>query len=251
MNEGGQPAPDNTLSAESDDDKRLRDFAHEIRTPLTAVLGYTKMISDAEKLGISPQKFNEYAGYVNAAATDMLRLCERVLNEAITGADIVELQPVDFREFGASLVRLYAVIAQDAGVDLKLVIDDDFPATVLSDPILLGQALGNLVSNAIKFTPKGGRVTVKGVVDHAERALVLVVQDTGTGMPAWLVQRLVQGGHGPASGAVDQAKGWGRGLQIAKECVDKIAGEIQIASEEGGGTVVMLRFPIDPGQEPG
>ena len=224
----------------------IRDFAHEVRTPLTSIVGFTKMIADSRKRNLDIEKIEEYGGIAHEASVRLVQICERVLEEAISGNTIMHKQGVDFREIAESLRREFEPLAEDCGVSLTINIVDDFPI-LTTDPLLLNQAVSNLMYNAIKFTPRGGNIDVRGELDVANNAVILVVQDDGKGMPPWMVARLLNGD--PMStikpAHVTKNKGWGRGIQIVRELADRLGARLEIESEEGKGTIVSLRFPDD------
>ena len=241
-----------SMGADSEDDdlvksrmETIRDFAHEVRTPLTSIVGFTKMISDARERNLEIEKIEEYGEIAHEASIRLVQICERVLEEAISGHEITTKQKVDFRIVADSLLREFSPLAEDRGVSLCVKIADEFPI-LMTDPLLLSQAVSNLVNNAIKFTPRGGQVDIRGEMDVANNAIILVVQDDGEGMPEWVLSRLMAGDRvstiKPSKAVKD--KGWGRGIQIVRDFASRLGATLEIASEEGKGTVVSLRMPV-------
>jgi len=226
-------------------DERIKDFAHEIRSPLGVLVGYGKMVAEARKRDLSIEQIEEYGGAIHAAAIRVGRVCERILEEETAGSGVVRKERVDFRDVTKSMVQAFTPAANERGVNLKVDIDDDFPV-LLTDPVLLEQIIGNLVTNAIKFTKRGGTVEMRGKLDVANRAVMLVIQDDGKGIPSHLLMRLMQGervttaGDGGEDMKID--KGWGRGIQIVREIAKRLNAKIDIASEPGRGTVISLRL---------
>jgi len=222
-------------------DQRIKDFAHEVRSPLQAVVGYSKMLADAEKRGLDIEKVAEYGAAAHASAIRIARVCERVLEEETVGEAFVRHEKVDFRDIANTLVRSLTPAANERGIALKIDIDDDFPI-LMSDPLLLEQVVGNLVGNAIKFAKPGGAVEMRGKLDHQNNAVMLVIQDDGKGIPGHLLMRLMQGERVSTSEEDGAGKGWGRGLKIVRELADRLNASVDIASEEGRGTVISLRL---------
>ncbi|MBO6948059.1 MAG: HAMP domain-containing histidine kinase [Rhodospirillales bacterium] len=221
----------------------LRDFAHEIRTPLNGMLGYSQMIeialnegADAEKIGACNENFK-------TATLRLLQICERVLDEAVSGEAVIAREPVDGHELATSVVDTFKALAMQRGIELTCDFPSDFPQ-LHTDPLLLGQALSNLVSNAIKFTPKGGSVKVRGERSNDDKALIFVVQDTGDGIPADLLLRMRRGEYVSTAHYHDH-KGWGRGLRIADGLCKNIGASLSFEPARTGGTVAMITIPLD------
>lgn len=236
---------ENDISTKGTVDQRIKDFAHEVRSPLQAVVGYTKMLADAEKRGLDVQQIAEIGAAAHASAIRIGRVCERILEEETAGETIVRREKVDFRDVAKNLVRSLTPAANERGITLKIDIDDNFPV-LMSDPLLLEQMIGNLVGNAIKFTKPGGAVEMRGKIDMENNAVMLVVQDDGKGIPGHLLMRLLRGENVSTSEADGVGKGWGRGLQIVRELAARLNASLDIASEDGHGTVIALRLqPTD------
>ncbi len=227
----------------TDVDEALRNFAHEIRTPLNSMLGYTHLIADSLKEGKQPGKIAEYNDTVKTATTQLLKICERVLDEAVTGETILIRRSVDAAKIANDVVATFKALADERGVELICDFPADFPE-LNTDPLLLSQALSNLVSNAIKFTPKGGFVTVRGETCRETDALIFVVQDTGDGIPADLLLRLRSGEHFSTAHAHGH-KGWGRGLMIADGLCSRIGAQLRFEHARTGGTVALITIPFE------
>jgi len=222
----------------------LREFAHEIRTPLNAMLGFSAMMQKgALPKPLSDEVVYDYADRVNTATRRLLQICERVLDQAVQGQHVVVEEEVNFHNFCPEIVRTFELDAKERGVMLNCAIADDFPV-LHTDPVVLYEIMSNLISNAIKFTPKGGVVTVKGERDYKNNGLILIVQDTGKGIPATILMSLMKGGTVSTSYAHAQRKGWGQGIQLVYEKVHLLGGTLEIENAMSGGTVACIRMPI-------
>jgi signal transduction histidine kinase/CHASE3 domain sensor protein len=213
--------------------------SHELRTPLTSIAGYVEMLVD------------EDAGPVNPAQAKMLDVIGRntvrlrsliedllILSRIEAGTFRTHRRIVDV----ADVVRagLAATAATAAKGAVAVVSELDEPLPVNADPDQLDRVVSNVLSNAVKFSP-GGRVTVTGRVDGD--AVVLVVSDTGMGVPENEQQRLFSRFF-RASNAVHQAiPGTGLGLAIARTVVENHDGTIHLSSVPGTGTTVTVRLP--------
>lgn len=235
------PPPSAATRPKGSVDQRIKDFAHEVRSPLAVVVGYTRMIAGAQKRELPIEEIEQLASAAHASAIRIGRVCERILEEETAGSAIVRREKVDFRDIAKNMVKAMTPAANERGVTLKVDIDDDFPI-LQSDPLLLEQVIGNLVGNAIKFTKRGGAVEMRGKLDLQNRAVMLVIQDDGKGIPSHLLMRLMRGERVSTSDADGAGKGWGRGLQIVRKLAERLNADIDVASEEGRGTVISLRL---------
>lgn len=224
-------------------DEVLRDFAHEIRTPLNGMLGYTHLIAAALNEGEDPEKIAGYNDTIKTATTRLLKICERVLDEAVSGETILIRRTVDAAKIASDVVDTFKALAEERGLELTCDFPADFPA-LNTDPLLLSQALSNLVSNAIKFTPKGGSVNVRGETSREDDALIFVIQDTGDGIPADLLLRL-RSGENVSTAHRHGHKGWGRGLKITEDLCDKIGAQLRFEHARTGGTVALITIPLE------
>jgi len=228
----------------SDDDSipAVAKLAHEVKNPLTAIIGYTQMMcaSDGEK--VSLEQMQSWAEIVHQGAVNLAKTCERVLDEQTQAGAIVKKEDIDFKEFGRAIVALFDSEAKRKGVALTFKVSDRFPV-LHTDPVLLAEMLNNLIKNAIKFTPAGGRVEVMGEIDEKQDALILVVQDSGKGIPLEILLALRRGDRISTAAVQSNQKGWGLGLRITAENARKLDCEFDLHSPENKGTVAYLRFP--------
>ena len=183
-----------------------------------------------------------WAEIVHQGAVNLAKTCERVLDEQTQAGQIIKKEDIDFKAFGRSIVALFESEAKRKGVALTFKVSDQFPV-LHTDPVLLSEMLNNLIKNAIKFTPAGGRVEVMGEVDEKQDALILVVQDSGKGIPLDILLALRRGERVTTSAVQSSQKGWGLGLRITVENARKLDCEFDLHSPENKGTVAYLRFP--------
>ncbi|HEY9080024.1 HAMP domain-containing sensor histidine kinase [Magnetovibrio sp.] len=193
------------MSDETSPDKQrgmelLSEFAHEIRTPLTAMLGYTSFLKGDGEVELTPLQVKDFAERLHTSTKRLLQITERVLDEAVSGTARVKKENVDFTAFSNEIVKNFEADAEARGIRLVNEIAQNFPVLV-TDPVLLYEMLSNLISNALKFTPKGGMVKIKGEVDVRSKGLILVIQDTGKGIPASIVMHMLQGASMTTSSA--------------------------------------------------
>ena len=220
--------------AESDAERRrlLADVSHELRTPLTVIQGNVEGMLD----GLYPAD-RQHLERVLAETHQMERLIEdlRTLSLADAGALVLHREPTDLGALAAEVVAGFAPQAEAASV--ALTVEEPSEVGELEvDPLRIRQVVGNLVSNALRHTPTGGRVTVR--VARSGSDATLTVADTGEGMDA-----------DAAAHAFDRfwrsagSSGAGLGLAIVRDLVTAHGGSVELHSAQGEGTRVVCRFP--------
>ncbi|WP_419903001.1 sensor histidine kinase [Kiloniella sp.] len=143
------------------------------------------------------------------------------------------------------IVAEQALLAEESGVELSVNIADDFPG-LKTDERRFKQVLTNLVSNAIKFTRRGGRVCVEGQFDVKDGAVLMVIRDNGIGMTSeQLALALSPYSQVHEAQIHTHVRGTGLGLPISKKSVESLGGDFTISSEPGLGTAITLRFPLE------
>jgi len=223
---------------------RMRDafvatVSHELRTPLTSISGFLEMMEDEEHaLG---EAGRQYLEVIRRATERLHSLVEDLLLVAQIEARRIELQlaPVDLRELVARAAESARPAAREKQIELDVVADS--PPAVLGDAQRLTQVLDNLVSNAVKFTPDGGAVTIS--VAAANGGARLVVTDNGIGVTED-EQKQVFSRFFRASNATARAiPGTGLGLAICHALIEQHGGSIEFRSREGKGTEVVVNLP--------
>ncbi len=226
---------------------RLKDefvglISHELRTPLSSILGYLELMRDDDVHPLSDEQL-QYLSVAERNANRLLRLVGDLLFTAQVDSGRFPLDSRDtpLAPIVAASVESGQPVADAAGVELRLELGDD-PITVHGDPVRLGQAVDNLVSNAIKFTPRGGTVTVT-LAKRGEDALI-TVRDTGLGIAAAEVDQLFSRFFRATTATRNAVPGVGLGLSITKAIVTAHHGEMSVESQEGAGTAFSMRLPI-------
>jgi signal transduction histidine kinase len=219
--------------------------SHELRTPLTSIIGYLELLrDDAERDGDDPaaRQRAQFLNVVDRNARRLLRLVGDLLFVAQVEAGKLSLDEgaVDLGAVARESVEAAAPRAADAGVELTLEAAEVPP--VQGDRDRLGQALDNLVSNAIKFTPRGGHVTVR-LMREDDRA-VLEVSDTGIGISEVDMQQLFQRFFRTQRATSAAIPGVGLGLTIAQAIVHGHEGRISVQSLDGEGTTFRIDLPL-------
>ena len=218
-------------------DALLANVSHDLRTPLTAILGYGELLR--RRGGLSDDQAHG-VDVIERNARRLLQLVNDLLLLAQTraGALTIEREPVDLSQLAADAVELLRPLADHAGIDLALRVASSGPV-IDGDPLRLGQLLENLIANAIKFSPAGSSVTVS--VHDRPGSAALEVHDTGPGMPEDQAERLFEAF---ARGSPSQAPGAGLGLTIVKAIADAHDATIDIRTRPGHGTRFIVTFAV-------
>jgi signal transduction histidine kinase len=218
---------------------RLKDefvglISHELRTPLSSILGYLELLRDDEDNPLSAEQ-DQYLGVAERNAHRLLRLVGDLLFTAQveSGKFPLDAHNTELGRIVTAAVESARPVAAAAGITVIQELPDE-ALVVHGDAIRLGQACDNLISNAIKFTPRGGTVTVSLTEDDG-RAMIRV-QDTGIGIAASELDQLSSRFFRATTATRNAVPGVGLGLTITKAIVTAHHGELGVESEEGVGT---------------
>jgi two-component system, cell cycle sensor histidine kinase DivJ len=221
----------------------LATMSHELRTPLNAIIGFSEMIVQEDVLMIDAARRKEYAQLINDSGQHLLSVVNGILDMSKMESGNFEISPEPFAPRAALLncCNLLALKARENSVDLVTRAPEDLPV-MTGDPRAFKQIVLNLVANAIKFTERGGSVTVSAAVEGSR--LMLRVADTGVGIAPDDLKRI--GDPFFQAGKTYQRKheGTGLGLSIVKGLVGLHHGEINVQSEVGEGTTVTVALPL-------
>jgi PAS domain S-box-containing protein len=225
----------------------LNQVSHELRTPLTSLMGYAELLEDH----VGGTLTDEQTKFVKQIERSTLRL-QRLVDDLLDFARIeagtfrLNLEEQDLIAKVEEITESLALQAHDAGLAVHTELPED-PVTLRMDPVRVGQVLINLINNAIKFTPRGGRVTVR--VRPQGDTVRCEVADTGPGIApddhAKLFVRFSQLAAGARQG------GTGLGLSICKALVEAHGGRIGVASQPGQGATFWFELPKEPPADDG
>jgi signal transduction histidine kinase len=219
----------------------VANVSHELKTPLTSIQGFSQAILDGTAQ--SPEALQQAAGVIFSEANRMYRLVMDLLALARLEAGTADLQrnPVDLSALLKGVVDKFALQAQQ--VQVSLCADLGIAAPIIGDGDRLAQVFTNLVDNALKFTPPGGRVTV--CAKHAGGVAIVSVSDTGIGIApedqARIFERFYQVDKSRRGGS---RRGVGLGLAIAAQIVAAHGGRIGLESQPGQGTTFSVSLPL-------
>jgi len=220
----------------------IRIAAHDLRNPLTALKGYLTLLEADMKPNMTSRQ-QKYLAMLEESAHAMQRIISEILSlqriEALH--DSVGEYPVDLVTLVKELHQRHSAQAAQKRISLKLELAPQ-PAIVQGDEAQLREAIDNLVHNALKYTPEGGRVFVR--LHRHQDAVHFEVEDTGYGIPREQQSRLFQPFYRARTPATYNIEGTGLGLHLVKKIVERHTGHIHFKSEEGKGSVFGFQMPL-------
>ena len=216
---------------------------HELKTPVNVMLGYLQLLQE-NVYGDLTERQREIAGTLVSQTQLLSRLIRQLLDVSRfdAGGGKLETRPVVLAEFLDDLERAFRVLALQREVSFDVKSDRDIPHEVLWDPVRMNEVLGNLLSNAFKFTNKAGRVSL--VVGREGDHVRMEVSDTGAGIPRDQLPHIFEKFYQADTQAPLALRGAGLGLAIAKSIVTAHNGTIEVESRVGVGTTFTIRLPI-------
>jgi two-component system cell cycle sensor histidine kinase PleC len=221
----------------------LATMSHELRTPLNAILGFSEVMKSELMGPLDNPTYREYTASIHRSGSHLLNLINEILDLSRIEAGRYELseEPVSLAGVVDDCYRLMKLRAENKGLEVVEVFDESLPQ-VLADERAVRQICLNLLSNALKFTPRGGRVTLK-VARAWDGGQLISVRDTGPGIPKDEIPRVMQA-FGQGSLALETAEGGtGLGLPIVRSLVELHGGSFELRSELGKGTEAIAFFP--------
>ena len=228
----------------------LSNMSHDIRTPMNAIVGYVTLAKREKDL--SPRS-RDYLDKIEASSSHLLALINDVLEMSRIESGKMELMPVptDLRKVMEEVRDMFSTQMETKGLNYTVSCEEVKDPRVLCDGSRLNRVLLNLISNAYKFTPEGGSVTVtlrQTGLKEGRAAFRLSVKDTGIGMSPEFAAKVFEAYEREKTATVESIQGTGLGTAITKSIVDIMGGTIQVFSEQGKGSefVVDVAFPLDP-----
>jgi signal transduction histidine kinase len=222
----------------------LANISHELRTPLNAIIGFGEMMQYQILGPIGVPAYKEYAEHIHESGKHLLALVEEMLDLSKIEAGKLEIERTPTAP-GPLLAESLAMLRpMSEGAEVEIVVEGDPSGWPVfeADPVKLKQVFVNLIGNAVKFTPAGGRVTVSGEVSEAW--LQIRIRDTGIGMRSEDIPLVIQPFYRASSAYDAKHQGAGLGLPFAKAVVELHDGTLGIESRVGSGTTVTVTLPL-------
>jgi cell cycle sensor histidine kinase DivJ len=255
-------ARDEAETANEAKSRFLANISHELRTPLNAIIGFSDMMKQKTFGPLGDVHYEDYAQLINESGEHLLELINDLLDMSKIEAGKYNLKCESFfiPQVIENCIRLVHLQAKRAGVRLQVELPESLPH-IKADPRACRQILLNLLSNALKFTPSGGTVTLGARMEAG--MMVLEVRDNGVGIPPVTLEKLGRpfeqgesledtlGEDALGEGASGRAEaGTGLGLALVRSLANMHGGEMDIASRLGEGTVVLVFLPLVAKQAP-
>ena len=224
----------------------LATMSHELRTPLNSIIGFSEVLLSADNLSDKQQR---YAGNIMTGGKQLLALINDVLELAKLEAGKMRMHPetLSVPSVCEQAAAMFREQAEKKNIDIRVLLDGAIPS-VRQDAGKLHQILSNLISNAVKFTPEGGRVTIKAAGDGNE--LVFTVSDSGVGIAPEEQELVFEKFRQAANPLTREQGGTGLGLSIVRELAKLLGGDVTLHSELGRGSTFTVRVKSKLQDEP-
>jgi two-component system cell cycle sensor histidine kinase PleC len=222
----------------------LANVSHELRTPLNAIIGFSELMLSGAFGPLGDTRYDGYCRDINEAGAFLLRVISDILEMARLEAGRIEIdrEPLDLDRLVADCVAAFMPEAEKNGI--RVISETNAGVTLTADKEAIRQVVGNIVSNAVKFTPEGGTVLV--TTTKGPGGALITVKDTGIGIPAAALEKLGRPFEQVQNPLTRTHKGSGLGLAISRSLVALHGGEMEISSKERGGTVIRVYLPFRP-----
>jgi signal transduction histidine kinase len=220
--------------------------SHELKTPINVVLGYLQLLQEGVYGPVTPRQ-REVLATLEMQSRSLARLVHQLLDMSRfeAGGGKLEIRSVHLPQFFGDLEQSFRVLAIQRGVAFEIERASAIPHEVFWDPDRVNEVLGNLLSNAFKFTERGGTVTLR--IERVDDAVSLEVRDTGAGIPPEQLPRVFEKFYQASNQEAAAQIGTGLGLAIAKQIVVAHGGEVAVDSTVGVGTTFYITLPIRGG----
>jgi signal transduction histidine kinase len=222
----------------------LADVSHELRTPIAALRTFNELLVEGAADDPSTRREFLETSRAQLERLDWLALNLLELSKLDSGLVLLDLRPEDLRSSVEQAVEQSSATARRRGVELTMD-RPDAPIQLRHDPVRIGQVVTNLVGNAIKFTPRGGRVTVQ-VRGEADGGGTITVSDTGIGIDAAELPRIFDRFFRGSRATEARGSGSGLGLAIVRSIVEMHGGTVTVESRLGAGSTFRVVLPPNP-----
>ncbi len=220
----------------------LANISHELRTPLNAIIGFSDILQSGMFGPLGSDKYTEYSSDINHSGTYLLGVINDILDMSKIEAGRMQLnfETVHLHDILQETLRIIGYQAEEAGISVAHQISEKIELD--ADRRAMKQILLNLLSNSVKFSKKGGRISVRARV--VSNAVTISIEDTGIGIPKDALLQLGRPFEQVQNQFTKSHKGSGLGLAISRSLTELHGGAMRIRSAEGTGTIVCIRLPL-------
>jgi signal transduction histidine kinase/CheY-like chemotaxis protein len=223
----------------------LASMSHEIRTPLNGILGFTQLLKETD----DPEERAEFISVIEKSGENLLTIVNDILDLSKIKAQKIELEAIEFDPVDTfeSAVESYAAKAAENKIDFKIFLDPTLPTSLIGDPTKISQVIVNLVSNAIKFTPQNGEVSVsikKLFEDEDKVNVTFEVSDTGIGLTKEQQGKIFEAFSQADVSTSREYGGTGLGLSISGKFIDHMGGKLSIRSVKDEGSTFYFTLAL-------
>ena len=236
-----QKSSDNLKKLNDTKDRFISIVSHDLRTPFSSILGFTDILLNDDE--ISAEESKQYIGYIQESAQSMLALVNSLLDWTRLQTGRIRFEPakIDLYESVKKAFDTLSGFAIKKGITLENLVTEE--VNVFADKSLLSQVFGNLLSNALKFTQSGGKISISFAQSDVPRFIEVWVSDTGTGISKENLAKVFDVDTKFTSEGTAGEKGTGLGLSLVYEIVEKHGGKIWVESKIGEGTTFKFTLP--------
>lgn len=222
-------------------DRLMSVLSHDLRSPFTSILGFCEiLLSEAETLSASER--SEFVTYIQRAAEQQLGLLNKLLDwsRLETGRIRLDVRDVDLTTITSNCVNAHLGVALKKSITLQSTLTS--PMMTRADDTMLSQVFNNLLSNALKFTPAGGTISIEALPPD-DNAWIIAVKDTGAGIPPEDLGKLFKVEEKYTRRGLRGEEGTGLGLSVVAEILKKHSGSVSVESKVGTGTTFTILLP--------
>ena len=227
----------------------LANMSHEIRTPLNAIMGFIDLLKDELKDKSKGRKSYEYVEIIEQSSKSLLQIIEDILDFSKIESGKLDIDKIDFNPKSKFevITHLFNAKASEKKITLILNLDENLPKTINTDPLRIKQVISNLLSNALKFTDSGKKITVD--ISYKDKLLYISVKDEGKGIEKDKLSHIFDAFSQEDSSTTRKYGGTGLGLTISSRLVELLGGKLNVKSKVGVGSEFYFYIPVEIGKE--
>ena len=233
---------DNLIKLNETKDRFISIISHDLRTPFSSILGFTDLLLNDE--GLTEEEKKQYVNFIRESSNSMLALVNSLLDWTRIQTGRIKFEPARIEAGNIIKNSLNALSGTAFQKEIKLTSDVPDDLLIFVDENMIGQVFNNLISNAIKFTNRDGKISVSVSQSQSSRFVQFSIKDNGTGIKKENLDKLFNVDTKYTSEGTAGEKGSGLGLSLVKEIVEKHGGQIRVESEYGKGSEFKFTLPI-------